>query len=131
LTTQSSNKIEDNIASVFGINFFSTLTKIEFNPVSETFKGNEVDHNSDPSFSYQGFVSKVREGVGRSDNDRQYIFCNGRPVDIPSIPKLFNEVLFATPTAFHSFPGSSDVEKVRDEPKTCFHHQHSRTTWLF
>lgn len=42
-------------------------------------------------FSYQGFVSRVREGVGRSDNDRQYVFCNSRPVDMPSIPKLFNE----------------------------------------
>jgi DNA mismatch repair ATPase MutL len=39
-----------------------------------------------------GFVSKPREGVGRSDSDRQYVFCNGRPVDLPRVHRLFNEV---------------------------------------
>ena len=39
-----------------------------------------------------GFVSKVGEGVGRSDNDRQFVFCNGRPVDMPRISRAMNEV---------------------------------------
>jgi hypothetical protein len=39
-----------------------------------------------------GFVSKAGEGVGRSDNDRQFFFLNGRPVNLPRITKLVNEV---------------------------------------
>ena len=39
-----------------------------------------------------GFVSKPGIGVGRSDNDRQFIFCNGRPVDLPKFSRLINEV---------------------------------------
>ena len=39
-----------------------------------------------------GFVSKVGAGVGRSDNDRQFVFCNGRPVDLPKFVKVINEV---------------------------------------
>ncbi|KAF1315546.1 Mismatch repair endonuclease pms1, partial [Globisporangium splendens] len=30
-----------------------------------------------------GYVSKVGAGVGRSDNDRQFFFINGRPFDLP------------------------------------------------
>lgn len=33
----------------------------------------------------QGFVSRAGEGVGRSDNDRQFFYLNGRPVDIPKV----------------------------------------------
>ena len=38
-----------------------------------------------------GFVSAVGRGVGRSDNDRQFLFCNGRPVDLPKVVKVLNE----------------------------------------
>ena len=39
-----------------------------------------------------GYVSRVSTGIGRSDNDRQFIFCNGRPVDLPKFSKVLNEV---------------------------------------
>lgn len=32
-----------------------------------------------------GMVSKAGEGVGRSDNDRQFLYLNGRPVDMPKV----------------------------------------------
>jgi len=32
------------------------------------------------------------EGVGRSDNDRQFIFLNSRPVDLPRVTRVLNEV---------------------------------------
>lgn len=32
-----------------------------------------------------GYVSKVGAGVGRSDNDRQFFFINGRPFDLPKV----------------------------------------------
>ena len=39
-----------------------------------------------------GFISKVGVGVGRSDNERQFMFCNGRPVDLSKFVKTVNEV---------------------------------------
>ena len=39
-----------------------------------------------------GFISRAGVGVGRSDNDRQFVFCNGRPVDLPKFTKILNEV---------------------------------------
>jgi DNA mismatch repair ATPase MutL len=42
--------------------------------------------------SIAGWISKVGSGVGRSDNDRQFIFCNKRPVDFPKMNRVLNEV---------------------------------------
>lgn len=39
-----------------------------------------------------GFVSRSGVGVGRGDNDRQFIFCNGRPVDLMKFNRVLNEV---------------------------------------
>ena len=39
-----------------------------------------------------GFISKVGVGVGRGDNERQFMFCNGRPVDLSKFVKAVNEV---------------------------------------
>jgi DNA mismatch repair protein PMS2 len=117
LATQSSSQLGDNISSVFGSTFLSTLV-----PVSvEVTTGSAValvydndDHlagNTSPGESgaadleikdcniptkvvavIKGYVSKAGAGVGRSDNDRQFIFCNGRPVDLPRFTKVLNEV---------------------------------------
>lgn len=32
-----------------------------------------------------GMVSKAGVGVGRADNDRQFLYLNGRPVDLPKV----------------------------------------------
>ncbi|CAM9199995.1 unnamed protein product, partial [Ectocarpus fasciculatus] len=39
-----------------------------------------------------GYISKAGVGVGRSDNDRQFMFCNGRPVDLPKLTRTMNEI---------------------------------------
>ncbi len=36
--------------------------------------------------------SQAGAGVGRSDNDKQFVFCNGRPVELPRVTRLLNEV---------------------------------------
>lgn len=79
LSTQQSNKLEDNLCSLFGSKFISSLQ-----PFS-------VNINSSPPSSVKGFVSKIGLGVGRNDNDRQFIFLNGRPVDMPRLVKALNE----------------------------------------
>lgn len=39
-----------------------------------------------------GFLSKAGYGSGRNIGDRQYYFVNGRPVDMPKVSKLVNEL---------------------------------------
>ena len=39
-----------------------------------------------------GFVSKSGTGIGRSNNERQFLFVNGRPVDMGRITRAVNEV---------------------------------------
>lgn len=39
-----------------------------------------------------GFVSKSGAGIGRSNNERQFLFVNGRPVDMGRLTRAVNEV---------------------------------------
>ena len=39
----------------------------------------------------EGYISKVGLGLGRSDNERQFLFLNGRPVDLPKIARCISE----------------------------------------
>jgi DNA mismatch repair ATPase MutL len=55
--------------------------------------GDDKNSHNGGSVTVSGFVSKAGIGVGRSDNDRQFVFCNGRPVDLPKISRTVNEVL--------------------------------------
>ena len=58
------------------------------------------DHQNHIKFNIQGtvrivgYASKAGLGVGRSDSERPYCFCNGRPVDLPRVVKTMNEVFF-------------------------------------
>ncbi len=119
--TQGSNRVEDNISSVFGGKFLCSLMTLnlcinkevddntditgiddvmmdEKNTLESGAETSYCHKNNDPSnsnkveFSVSGYISKAGVGVGRSDNDRQFIFCNGRPVDLPKVTKVLNEV---------------------------------------
>lgn len=50
-----------------------------------------------------GYVSRPGEGVGRCDNDRQFVYINGRPVDYHKINRVFNEVSEQTLTSHFIF----------------------------
>ena len=43
------------------------------------------------NYQIVGYISQVGEGVGRSDNDRQFVFVNSRPVDLGRVTKVLNE----------------------------------------
>ncbi|XP_019441764.1 PREDICTED: DNA mismatch repair protein PMS1 [Lupinus angustifolius] len=78
LKTQGNGSLKDNIITVLGINTFSCLESVSIS-LSDSCK---VD----------GFLSKSGQGNGRSLGDRQYFFVNGRPVDMPKVSKLLNEI---------------------------------------
>lgn len=76
--TQGSGSLKDNIITVFGMNIFSCLEPVNIS-ISDNCK---VD----------GFLSKPGQGSGRNLGDRQFFFVNGRPVDMPKVSKLVNEL---------------------------------------
>ncbi|KAI3682756.1 hypothetical protein L1987_82977 [Smallanthus sonchifolius] len=114
LTTQGSGSLKDNIITVFGMNTFTCLEPVNLF-ISDTC---QVD----------GFLSKSGNGSGRNLGDRQYFFVNGRPVDMPKVSKLVNELYRSAnskqyPIAIMNFvvPASiCDVNVTPDKRKIFF-----------
>nr|CCA17251.1 mismatch repair endonuclease pms1 putative [Albugo laibachii Nc14] len=86
LSTESSARrdrleaMKISIASVFGLKFFKTLIPFQ------------MDETSTHGRSAYGFISQIGIGAGKSDNDRQFIYINGRPVDAPKLNKAIHQV---------------------------------------
>ena len=57
----------------------------------------------DGPYRLQGWVSKGFEG-GRSSGDRQYVYVNHRPVDLPKVQRAINDGFRAFTTASSTFP---------------------------
>ncbi|XP_057782344.1 DNA mismatch repair protein PMS1 isoform X2 [Salvia miltiorrhiza] len=78
LKTQGNGSLKENIIMVFGSSTFSCLEPLTLN-ISD-------------SCMVDGFVSRPGYGSGRNLGDRQFFFVNGRPVDMPKVGKLVNEL---------------------------------------
>lgn len=78
LKTSGSSSLKDNIINVFGLSTFQSLDSLNFS-LSEDCK-------------VEGFLSKPQNGSGRTTAYKQYFFVNGRPVDMPKVSKLVNEL---------------------------------------
>lgn len=56
---------------------------------------NQQSDQSAERYSVSGYISKLLIGddkCGRSAPDRQYFYINSRPVDLPKLAKMVNEV---------------------------------------
>ncbi|XP_050238999.1 DNA mismatch repair protein PMS1 isoform X2 [Mercurialis annua] len=119
LKTQGTHSLKDNIVTVFGVSTFSCLEPVSI-CISEDCK---VD----------GFLSKPGQGCGRNLGDRQYYFVNGRPVDMPKVSKLLNELYRGAnsrqyPIAIMNFivpTRACDVNVTPDKRKVFFSDEHS------
>lgn len=78
LKTQGNGSLKENIITVFGTSTFSCLEPLTL--------------SMSDGCMVEGFVSKAGYGSGRNIGDRQFFFVNGRPVDMPKIGKLVNEL---------------------------------------
>ncbi|CAM6083351.1 unnamed protein product [Calypogeia fissa] len=76
--TQGNTSLRDNLVTVFGTKTASCMEQLDL-LVSDTC-------------SVEGFVSKPGAGSGRPSGDRQFFYVNGRPVDLPKVSKLLNEL---------------------------------------
>lgn len=114
LKTQGSSSLKDNIITVFGLNTFQCLEPVSL-CISEGCK-------------VEGYLSKPGYGCGRNTGDRQYFYVNGRPVDMPKVSKLVNELYKCSnskqyPVAIMNFliPTTSyDVNVAPDKRKVFF-----------
>ena len=86
LSTQGGVKTSSRsaISSVFGVKFLKNLVPLKVQV------GEQNDTNDNNSSTISGWVSKAGTGVGRSNNDRQFVFINQRPVDIPKVTRVMN-----------------------------------------
>ncbi|VVB07009.1 unnamed protein product [Arabis nemorensis] len=114
LNTQGRGSLKDNIITVFGMNTFTSLQAVSI-CISDDCR-------------VEGFLSKPGQGTGRNLADRQYFFINGRPVDMPKVSKLVNELYKDTssrkyPVAILDFivpGGACDLNVTPDKRKVFF-----------
>ncbi|PKA52721.1 DNA mismatch repair protein PMS1 [Apostasia shenzhenica] len=78
LKTQGNSSIKENVITVLGFNTFQCLEPLSLHLCE--------------SCTVEGFLSKPGYGSGRNMGDRQFFYINGRPVDMPKVSKLLNEV---------------------------------------
>ena len=83
--TQGNQNLRHSIATVLGTKTLAGLH--EFEVEGTAGKGEE-------SFGYKwsGYVSKVSPGCGRAASDRHFCYVNNRPIDLPKVVKVANEV---------------------------------------
>jgi DNA mismatch repair protein PMS2 len=100
-STQANTTTKENIANVFGAKTLPTLVKLDLRLQMDPSRGastesarNWVAHATDRSKEVlvQGHVSKPVFGEGRQVPDRQMLFVNSRPCQLPQVSKAFNEV---------------------------------------
>ena len=113
--TQGGATLRDNIVTVLGAPAAATLM-----PFSAQLA---------PSVRVEGFLSAPTAGAGRSSGDRQFLYVNGRPVDLPRVAKALNEVYRSFnqaqfPAAVLDLqlpPDSYDVNVTPDKRKLLLH----------
>ncbi|KAJ3130377.1 Mismatch repair endonuclease pms2 [Nowakowskiella sp. JEL0407] len=97
LATNGNFTIKDNFANIFDSKLAHTLMPFSFkflvDEVAEEEEDSEVTAmNTVKEVEVLGLISKAMHGNGRNSSDRQYVYINKRPVDMPKLIKLVNEV---------------------------------------
>ncbi len=113
--TQGAGTLRDNIITVLGAKAVAGLQPFEA----------ALPHGCTAS----GFVSLPAAGAGRASGDRQFLYVNGRPVDLPRVAKTLNEAYRAfnatqLPAAVLDFrlpTDSYDVNVTPDKRRIMLH----------
>ncbi|KAJ1973719.1 ATP-binding mismatch repair protein [Dimargaris verticillata] len=128
----------DRIASVFGPKFRPLLVpldgKVDLGGGLQEMVDVGIDHSSlsnATTVRFSGYISRPKPGCGRSSGDRQCIYLNGRPCDLPKVVRVVNEEYRAyNPTQYPilfldlAFPsGTFDVNVSPDKRTVFLHHE--------
>ncbi|KAH3763418.1 mismatch repair endonuclease PMS2 [Pelomyxa schiedti] len=121
--TEGNPTIRENLISLFGVDFTRSLVDITL----------ETEH-----FKLTGLMSKAMNTASRTSADKQYIFINKRPVDLPHLNKAINQLFHTTcknrfPAFVLSFvvpEGTSDINVTPDKRTVMLHFEDEITTKL-
>lgn len=96
-STKGNPSTKENIVNVFGAKTLTTLLslnlKLEIEPTGgSSQRWNTQEDSKMKEVKIVGYVSRPISGEGRQTPDRQMFFVNARPVNLPQIAKVFNEV---------------------------------------
>lgn len=94
-TSFNSTSIEETISSVLGSKFLLSLCSVCLDLALAWATNEESNTNDDkkkPKWKVEGLISKALHTRDRGAKDAQFFSINGRPVDIPKVSKLLNEV---------------------------------------
>ncbi len=102
ISSRGNTHISDNIINIYGASGMKGLTSLDLKltiPISRRFrqsllKNTAIDTNDPNSMimNLNGYISEPSFGQGRTSIDRQLLFINSRPVSLPQVTKVFNEV---------------------------------------
>jgi len=91
LTTHGTGKMLDCLTSIFGAKQKDSVAEVRLECGTKVV--------------IEGLISKGTANTGLSTSDRQFLYLNKRPVDVPKLSKVFNEVYksFNTGSAYPIF----------------------------
>ncbi|XP_075557192.1 mismatch repair endonuclease PMS2 isoform X3 [Dermacentor variabilis] len=93
LNSQGSQAVLERIANVYGAKEAAKLLEIQqcapTEEILEEFALTKYLAEA-PSTRIEGYISSCAHGSGRSSTDRQFVFVNSRPCEMPKLTKLVN-----------------------------------------
>ncbi|XP_037557484.2 LOW QUALITY PROTEIN: mismatch repair endonuclease PMS2-like [Dermacentor silvarum] len=99
LNSQGSQAVRERIATVYGAKEAAKLLEIQqcapTEDILEEFALTKYLAEA-PSTRIEGYISSCAHGSGRSSADRQFVFVNSRPCEMPKLTKLVN-------STYHTF----------------------------
>ncbi|TPX61501.1 hypothetical protein PhCBS80983_g01070 [Powellomyces hirtus] len=108
LATHGNQLVKDNISNVFGVKVLDSLVPIDLELSSpQEAREQEQDEDEEESQSdairvqLTGFISRPSPQCARNSSDRQFLYINGRPCDIPKVAKAMNEIYGSFVTQKH------------------------------
>ncbi|KAJ3005063.1 ATP-binding mismatch repair protein [Thoreauomyces humboldtii] len=122
LATHGNPTVKENIANVFGIKTVELLVPVDIDlDARADGEGEEGESGDEGSRELIGDTTGPTSQNSRNTADRQYIYVNGRPCDIPRVTKALNEVYgsFVTgkyPMAILDFKMETDRYDVNITP---------------
>ncbi|KAI8824179.1 putative DNA mismatch repair protein pms2 [Fimicolochytrium jonesii] len=94
IATHGNQSLTDNVSNIFGSKLNAQLVPLDLTLQQSEAIGRII--------KVQGLISRPSPQCARNSGDRQFIFVNGRPCDIPKLTKAMNEVYMSYVT--HKYP---------------------------